>query len=77
MSEQPSDRLKQAVLRYRRAEASVAKARNKMYDAILLDLSSGVRQTDVVRATGLTRERIRQIVKAAEQRKLERSDRDS
>jgi len=35
-----------------------------MYAAILNDLDNGVRQTDIVRTTGLTRERIRQIVKA-------------
>lgn len=64
MDKEPSTRLKQAVTKYRRAEAAVTSTRDEMYAAILEDLANGVRQTDVVRATGLTRERIRQIVNA-------------
>lgn len=64
MDREPSTRLKQAVTKYRRAEAAVTSTRDEMYAAILADLDEGVRQTDIVRATGLTRERIRQIVKA-------------
>lgn len=66
MDKEPSTRLKQAVTKYRRAEATLASTRDEMYAAILADLSDGVRQTDIVRATGLTRERIRQIVKASQ-----------
>lgn len=64
MDKQPSTRLKQAVAKYRRAEAAVTSTRDEMYAAILDDLADGVRQVDIVQATGLTRERIRQIVKA-------------
>lgn len=64
MDKEPSTRLKQAVTKYRRAEAAVTATRDEMYAAILEDLARGVRQVDVVQATGLTRERIRQIVKA-------------
>lgn len=64
MDREPSSRLKQAVTKYRRAEAAVTSTRDEMYAAILNDLAEGVRQTDIVRATGLTRERIRQIVNA-------------
>jgi hypothetical protein len=65
MHKEPSPRLTQAVSKYRRAESAVARARDEMYAAIIEDLKNDVRQVDVVRATGLTRERIRQIAKAA------------
>jgi hypothetical protein len=68
MDKEPSTRLKQAVTKYRRAEAAVTTTRDEMYDAILSDLADGVRQVDVVQATGLTRERIRQIVNADKQK---------
>lgn len=70
MDKQPSTRLKQAVTKYRRAEVAVTTTRDEMYAAILEDLADGVRQVDIVQATGLTRERIRQIVKA-DQKKQE------
>ena len=66
MNKEPSTRLKQAVVKYRRAEAAVTTTRDEMYGAILADLADGVRQADIVRTTGLTRERIRQIVKASQ-----------
>lgn len=64
MDKEPSTRLTQAVTKYRNAEAAVTTNRDEMYAAILADLADGVRQTDIVRATGLTRERIRQIARA-------------
>lgn len=71
MDKKPSGRLKQAVAKYRRAEAAVTTTRDEMYAAILADLDEGVRQTDIVRATGLTRERIRQIANAAKKKRGE------
>ena len=71
MDREPSSRLKQAVTKYRRAEAAVTSTRDEMYAAILDDLDGGVRQTDIVRATGLTRERIRQIANAAKRKRGE------
>lgn len=69
MDKGPSTRLKQAVTKYRRAEAAVNTSRDEMYAAILADLADGVRQVDIVRATGLTRERIRQIVNTNKKRR--------
>lgn len=69
MNKEPTTRLTQAVTRYRRAEAAVAATRDEMYAAILADLADGVRQAEVVRATGLTRERIRQIVNADKEKR--------
>lgn len=69
MNKEPSTHLKQAVTKYRRAEAAVSISRDEMYAAILADLSDGVRQVDIVKATGLTRERIRQIVNADKKRR--------
>ena len=69
MDNEPSTRLKQAVAKYRRAEATVMTSRDEMYAAILEDLGDGVRQVDIVQATGLTRERIRQIVKADQEKR--------
>lgn len=71
MDKEPSPRLKQAVTKYRRAEAAVTTSRDEMYAAILADLADGVRQVDIVQATGLTRERIRQIVKADQEKRGE------
>lgn len=71
MDKEPSSRLKQAVTKYRRAEAAVIDTRDEVYAAILADLADGVRQADIVRATGLTRERIRQIVNADKERRGE------
>lgn len=62
--EEPSDRFRQAVAEYQEAKEAKAQARQEFHAAILDDLANGVRQTDIVRATGLTRERIRQIVTA-------------
>lgn len=69
MDKEPSTRLKQAVTKYRRAEAAVTSSRDDMYAAILADLTKGVRQADIVRTTGLTRERIRQIVNADKEKR--------
>jgi hypothetical protein len=69
MDREPSTHLKQAVAKYRRAEVAVSTSRDEMYAAILADLADGVRQVDIVRATGLTRERIRQIVNADKMRR--------
>lgn len=48
---------------YRAAQADLSEARARFHDAIRAALLAGVRQVDLVRVTGLTRERIRQISK--------------
>ena len=69
MNKEPSPRLKQAVTKLRNAEAAIAASREEVYDAILDDYDDGVRQVNIVQTTGLTRERIRQIVKAGQEKR--------
>jgi multidrug resistance efflux pump len=47
------------------ARAEVAQARTQLADAIVAAVRGGMRQRDVVAVTGYSRERIRQICRAA------------
>jgi hypothetical protein len=47
------------------AKAKVAHAREALAEAIVEAARSGTRQVDIVRATGYSRERVRQICRAA------------
>lgn len=62
------DALAEAARAYRRAEAAVIKRREELAEAIVAADRSGVRQVDIVRVTGYTREHIRRIVAAAKER---------
>ncbi|MCX4472793.1 hypothetical protein C5N14_09485 [Micromonospora sp. MW-13] len=46
------------------AKDEIATARSRLAEAIVEAARSGTRQVDIVRATGYTRERIRQILRA-------------
>lgn len=48
-----------------RARAEVDKARAELAEAIVDAVRSGMRQVEIVRRSGYTRERIRQIARAA------------
>lgn len=50
---------------YAAAQERVRLARARLYEEIIESLKRGRRQVDVVKATGLTRERIRQIARDA------------
>jgi hypothetical protein len=51
--------------RYKRERAAADKTRNLLTPAIVAAATAGVRQVDIVKASGLTRERVRQICRAA------------
>jgi hypothetical protein len=53
--------------RLRREQAQVDATRALLHAAIIEALQDGMRQVDVVRATGYTRERLRQLAEAARQ----------
>ena len=57
------ERLAAATRARQDAEAQVEHARADLYDAIADALAAGIRQSEIVRITGYTRERIRQIMK--------------
>lgn len=61
-----TERLEAAAKAYRRAEKKADETRSELFAAIVEAKAVGVAQVDIVRATGYTRERIRQILKAAE-----------
>ncbi|MFI1194370.1 hypothetical protein ACH4T9_14095 [Micromonospora sp. NPDC020750] len=46
------------------ARGEIVAARSRLAEAIIEAARSGMRQVDIVRATGYTRERIRQILRA-------------
>ncbi|MDG4819807.1 hypothetical protein O7628_30355 [Micromonospora sp. WMMD956] len=46
------------------ARGNIATARSRLAGAIVEAARSGMRQVDIVRATGYTRERVRQILRA-------------
>jgi AcrR family transcriptional regulator len=48
-----------------KAKDQVVKARSRLAEAIVAAARAGVRQVDIVRVTGYTRERVRQICRAA------------
>lgn len=66
MGPQPSPRTERAVTELRDAETELATARAELHAAVLADLAAGVRQADLVRATGYTRERLRQLERESE-----------
>lgn len=53
--------------RLRREQARVDATRAELHAAIVKALGDGMRQVDVARATGYTRERLRQLAEAARQ----------
>jgi hypothetical protein len=59
------DDLARLAERLRREQAKVDATRAELHAAIVKALQDGVRQVDVVRATGYTRERLRQLAEAA------------
>ena len=61
------DDLARLAERLRREQAKVDATRAELHAAIVQALHAGVRQVDVVRATGYTRERLRQLAEAARQ----------
>ncbi len=61
------DDLARLAERLRREQAKVDATRAELHTAIVKALRDGVRQVDVVRATGYTRERLRQLAEAARQ----------
>lgn len=60
------DPVARAAADYQRAETKLSQARAVLHAAIRKALADGVTQAELVRATGYSRERLRQI--AAEQR---------
>ncbi len=60
-----TERLEAAAKAYRRAEKRADETRAELYAAITEADAAGVPQVDIVRATGYTRERVRQIVARA------------
>ncbi|MFC9358715.1 hypothetical protein ACFTZB_19365 [Rhodococcus sp. NPDC057014] len=59
------DRLDRAVADFNAALAAVEEARAELHSAIVGALDEGVIQAEIVRRTGYTRERVRQIARAA------------
>ncbi|APU20903.1 hypothetical protein [Actinoalloteichus sp. GBA129-24] len=59
-----ADDLKKAATAFRRAETVLANARTRLADAIRAADADGVRQAEIARITGYTRENIRLIVRA-------------
>jgi hypothetical protein len=57
--------LRAATAAYRRAERRAEDLRSKLAAAIVAADAAGVRQVDIVEITGYTRERVRQILRAA------------
>lgn len=62
---EPSSRTHDALRSYLDATVALERARLELHQAIVADLDAGVRQADLVRLTGYTRERIRQLARAA------------
>lgn len=61
-----TDRLEAAVRAHKRAQAQAKRVHADLMKAIAEADREGIPQKDIVRITGYTRERIRQIVRAAE-----------
>jgi hypothetical protein len=61
----PSERAIKAAAHRRRTRAADEQAREELAAAIVADLDSGVSQADLMRLTGYSRERLRQIAKEA------------
>jgi DNA invertase Pin-like site-specific DNA recombinase len=61
----PVTKLGDATRAYRRAKEALDKARPELAAAIVEAARSGMRQADIVRETGYTREQVRRICRAA------------
>ncbi|MFK4037601.1 hypothetical protein ACI2LC_17565 [Nonomuraea wenchangensis] len=59
------DLLAQASAEYAAVQKAEGAARQKLADAIVAAARDGVRQVEIVKMTGYTRERVRQICRAA------------
>lgn len=59
---EPSELLKTLAARRQHLVAELEQVRLSLAEAIQTDLAEGVRQVDIVEATGYTREQIRRIV---------------
>ena len=57
--------LQGAIDAYRQAQGAAEDARRQLADAIVAEARAGTRQAEIVRVTGYTRERVRQICRAA------------
>ena len=60
----PAEPIRAAVAAHRRAARRAEQTRATLHAVIAEAASQGVRQTDLVKITGYTRERIRQICRA-------------
>ena len=58
-----ASQVRAATLARRRVLSDAAAAKDQQYDLIRRAAAGGVRQNELVKITGMTRERIRQIVK--------------
>lgn len=63
MTEEAVTRLRQAVRRHRRAQATAERAREELADFIAEALRAGVRPRDVIKETGYTAEHVRRIAR--------------
>ena len=52
--------------RFQREQAQLEATREELHASILAAIAAGVRQRDIVNATGYTRERVRQLAKQAQ-----------
>ncbi len=59
-----SPALKTAAWRRLKALSELTAAQHALAEAIRIDTTAGVRQVDIVRETGYTREQVRRIVRA-------------
>jgi hypothetical protein len=65
MSTQAQQQLAKALAAHQRAELQLALARAELHTAIAEQLRRGVRQAELVKVTGYTREHIRRIAREA------------
>lgn len=56
--------LEAATKAYRRAEKASLEKRQRLYDLMVEASRAGIPQTELIRITGYTRERVRQILRA-------------
>jgi hypothetical protein len=54
--------------RFQREQAQLEATRVELHACIVASIEAGVRQVDIVKATGYTRERLRQLAKEAQAR---------
>lgn len=60
-----TDDLEKTAREHRNAQVALANARTRLAAAIVAAARAGRRQSEIVRVTGYTRERVRQICRAA------------